>query len=93
MSAPSIHLPAVKQTILAAYCNTFYGKVEADQFVDTLSRLFRLKAKMLGNLAAYVDREIARGKPLDKTLNNISFFASILVEHIDRSGNQPIDKS
>lgn len=91
MSSP--HLPAVKQAILAAYCNTFYGKVDADQFVDTLNRVFKLKQKVLANLAAYVEREIARGKPLDKTLINISFFAQILVEYIDRDGNQPIDKS
>lgn len=88
------YLTAVKQTILASYCNAFYGKVPADQFVDTLNRVFKLKQKPLANIAAYVRREVeVRGKPLDKTLDNISFFASILVEYIDRDGNQPIDKS
>lgn len=87
------YLTLTKQTILAAYCNTFYGKVPPDQFADTLARIFRLKQKVLSNLAAYVRREVeVRGKPLDQTLINISFFASILVEYIDRDGNQPIAK-
>lgn len=88
------YLTLTKQAILASYCNTFYGKVPPDQFVDTLNRVFKLKGKVLGNLAAYVEREVnVRGKPLEQTLNNISFFASILVEYIDRDGNQPIVKS
>jgi len=45
------------------------------------------------NIATYVKNEVeVRGKPLDITLNNISFFAAILVEYIDRDGNQPIVK-
>lgn len=93
-SAPNPYLDSVKQTIIASYCNTFYGKVPPDQFADTLHRIFLLKQKVLGNLAAYVRREVeVRGKPINQTLENISFFASILVEYIDRDGNQPIDKS
>jgi hypothetical protein len=87
------YLTAVKQAILASYCNSFYAKLPPDQFADTLNRLFKLKQKPLANIAAYVQREVeVRGKPLNKTLNNISFFASILVEYIDRDGNQPIIK-
>lgn len=87
------YLIPVKQAILAAYCNEFYGKVPADEFADTLSRIFRLKQKPLANIADYVRREVdVRGKPLTQTLANISFFAAILVEYIDRDGNQPIVK-
>lgn len=87
------YLTATKQAILAAYVNEFYGKIPADQFVDNLARIFRLKQKVLSNIAAYVEREVeTRGKPLDRTLSNISFFAAILVEYLDRDGNQPITK-
>lgn len=87
------YLDAVKRTILASYINTFYHTTPPDQFVDTLNRVFTLKQKVLANIAAYVQREVeVRGKPLDKTLDNISFFAAILVEYIDRDGNQPIVK-
>lgn len=87
------YLEPVKQTILASYCNTFYGKLPPDEFADTLSRIFRLKQKVLSNIAEYVRREVeVRGKPINQTLQNISFFASILVEYIDRDGNQPITK-
>ena len=87
------YLDAVKGVILAAYINQFYRAMPPDQFVDTLNRIFVLKQKVLANIAAYVQREVeVRGKPLDKTLENISFFAAILVEYIDRDGNQPIAK-
>lgn len=93
MSAPNPYLIPTKQAILAAYCNEFYGKVPPDEFADNLSRIFKLKQKVFGNIADYVRREVeTRGKPLDITLHNISFFAAILVEYIDRDGNQPITK-
>ncbi|TWW08799.1 hypothetical protein E3A20_20700 [Planctomyces bekefii] len=94
MSSPDFYLNATKQAILVTYCNEFYGRVPSDQFVDTLNRVFSLKQKAFKNIATYVQREVeVRGKPLDQTLVNISFFANILVEYIDRDGNQPIKKS
>lgn len=91
---PNPYLDPVKQAILAAYCNTFYGKVSADAFADNLNRIFVLKQKVLSNIAEYVRKEVdVRHKPLNQTLENVSFFAAILVEYIDRDGNQPIDKS
>lgn len=87
------YLKITKQAIIAAYCNEFFFKLSPDQFVDTLNRIFTLKHKVLENIARYVEKEVeARGKPLDVTLNNISFYASILVEYIDKNGNQPIVK-
>ena len=87
------YLNATKKVILANYCNTYYSKVSADEFVDTLNRIFTLKQKVLTNIAKYVQYEVElRGKPLEKTLNNISFFSGIIVEYIDRDGNQPIKK-
>lgn len=88
------YLDAVKRTILIAYINAYHSALAPDAFVDTLARIFTLKQKVLANVAAYVQREVeVRGKPLDKTLANISFFSQILVERVERAGNQPIDKS
>lgn len=93
MNSSNPYLDPVKQTILASYCNTFYGKMSADAFADNLHRIFMLKQKVLANIAEYVRKEVdVRHKPLDQTLANISFFAAILVEYIDRDGNQPIVK-
>lgn len=87
------YLEPTKQAIIASYVNTFYGKVPGDQFADNLSRIFRLKQKVLANIADYVRREVdERKKPLNQTLENIGFFASILVEYLDRDGNQPVTK-
>lgn len=87
------YLHATKRAILATYCNDNYAVVSPDQFVDTLNRVFTLKKKVLANIARYVQNEVeGRGKTLDATLANISFFSAVLVEYIDRDGNQPISK-
>ncbi len=88
------YLDAVKRTLLIAYINANHLALGPDSFVDTLARIFTLKQKVMANIAAYVQREVeVRGKPLDQTLQNISFFAAILVDRVERAGNQPIDKS
>lgn len=87
------YIHGVKRAILANYFNSYYHNTPPDQFVDTLNRIFTIKQKVLTNIAIYVQREVeVRHKPLEQTLQNISFFASIIVEYIDRGGNQPIKK-
>ncbi len=87
------YLDAVKRTLLIAYINSYHSALSPDAFVDTLNRIFALKQKVMTNIAEYVRREVeVRGKPLDKTLENISFFAAILVDRVERAGNQPIAK-
>ncbi len=87
------YLDAVKRTLLIAYINSYHAALPPDAFVDTLARIFTLKQKVMQNIAAYVQREVeVRGKPLDQTLTNISFFAAILVDRVERAGNQPIIK-
>lgn len=88
----SPHLEAVKQVLTVTYLNAALGRAPTDQVVETLSRLFLLKQKPMANIAAYVDREVARGKDLHTTLTNVAFFAGVLVEYLERDGNQPIVK-
>lgn len=87
------YLPLVKQAIIATYCNEYFGKTDPDKFVEDLNRIFVLKQKVLSNIAEYVKKEVeVRGKPLNQTLNNITFFSAILVEYLNKNGNQPIKK-
>lgn len=84
---------AVKKTLIVHYSNHLLNQLPADEFVDTLSRLFRLKAKMIRNIAKYVQREVeVRGHPVDRVLGNIGFFALVFVEYIHKDNGQPIHK-
>ncbi len=86
------YLEQVKQVIAITYLQNNLGRLSTDQVVETLHRLFLLKQKPMANIAAYVEREVMRGKDLIQTLQNISFFANVLVEYLERDGNQPIIK-
>jgi len=88
----SPYLEQVKQVIAVTYLQGNLGRIPTDQVIETVYRIFLLKQKPMANLAAYVEREVARGKSLNDTLSNISFFAAVLADYLERDGNQPITK-
>lgn len=80
----------VKGTIIAAFTSQFLGQLPADEFVASLSRMFRWKQKQFHHIALYVQREVeGRGRDLGKTLRNVSFFAGVLHEFQWKTNNQP----
>lgn len=83
-------LAATKQMLLGAYTTAFYGKVPADQFVDTLSRVFRLKGKVIANLSAYVHGQAQQGRHPDGVLQSLDFYAAVLASFTDRNLGQPL---
>jgi hypothetical protein len=81
----------VKGTIIATYTQAFLNSMEPDDFVTTLRRIFERKSKVFRNLAAHVKREVEeKGRPIQQTLQNISFYAIVMKDYVQRNNNQPI---
>lgn len=84
---------AVKKTLILHYTRYLLNTISSEEFVDTLARMFRLKKKMIGNIAKYVQKEVeVRNNPIDKVLENIGFFAPVFREYIHKDNGQPIHK-
>jgi FkbM family methyltransferase len=80
---------AVKQMLIASYTQNFYGKLRPDQFVESLSRMFRFKTKVIDNLALYVQAEAQKGHSAERVLKSLDFFARVLKEFEGKNVNQP----
>jgi hypothetical protein len=84
---------AVKRMLIASYLNEFYQKLSPDELVDTLNRIFKHKAKVIRNLALYVQKEVEeKGRPAEKIVRSLNFYAVILKEFSAKALGQPLKR-
>ncbi len=83
----------VKRMLIVVAANGLLPHFKPDQLLDTLHRIFRFKQKVIVNLARYAKAEVEeRGRPLNDTLNNLTFFTQVLFEYVEKNNGQPLDK-
>lgn len=80
---------AVRRLIIVNYTNLYLNTMDPTEFVLTLRRIFQRKEKVLHNLALHVQKEAAAGRPADKVLRSLGFYARILREFVDKVISQP----
>lgn len=82
---------ATKRMLIANFFNEFYTQLPPDEFVDTLNRIFKHKAKVIRNLALYVQKEHEeKGHPAEEVLQSLGFYAAILKDFVGKNAGQPL---
>ncbi len=87
------YLSAVKEMIIVEYFRRYFGRLPHSEFVQILGRVFRNKTAVMENLAKYVKKDVEdKGRKINESLTDISFFTDVLVEYRDKNIGQPIKR-
>lgn len=83
----------VKRAMISCYTHSCLRTSDPDAFTIVLARMFRLKKKMIRNIALYAKNDVeVKGHPLEDAVNNLAFFSLVFVDYLDKDNGQPIHK-
>jgi len=83
----------IKRMLIIVATNSVLPRMEPDRLIDALHRVFKLKWKVIDNLALRAKKEVEeQNRPLEVTINNLAFFTVVLFDYIDKNNNQPLNK-
>ena len=83
----------VKRMIIVVSANGVLPQTSPDFMLETLHRIFKLKKKVIENLAVYAEKQVEEnGRTIEETMAALTFFVGVLFEQADANNGQPLRK-